>query len=182
MPTPNLHTLVQARDQLAKSGIAIEQLNAPSATSCTSLPLLAQYGVTHAEPGHALTGTIPANQQGDQPERIAMLWLSEISHHFRGDSYCYGGGYYRRGHAQHALVFTPENQKITETNLKTVDDSSIDYTLPLAGEYPVSSAVVLCFRTQIFVTRSDVVLVSGIHRGEPKIVGRYDSLGNSLGA
>ncbi|MEY0732707.1 YhfX family PLP-dependent enzyme [Escherichia coli] len=132
LPTPNLHTLIQARDQLAKSGIALEQLNAPSATSCTSLPLLAQYGVTHAEPGHALTGTIPANQQGDQPERIAMLWLSEISHHFRGDSYCYGGGYYRRGHAQHALVFTPENQKITETNLKTVDDSSIDYTLPLA--------------------------------------------------
>lgn len=180
LPTPNLHTLIQARDQLAKSGIAIEQLNAPSATSCTSLPLLAQYGVTHAEPGHALTGTIPANQQGDQPERIAMLWLSEISHHFRGDSYCYGGGYYRRGHAQHALVFTPENQKITETNLKTVDDSSIDYTLSLAGEFPVSSAVVLCFRTQIFVTRSDVVLVSGIHRGEPKIVGRYDSLGNPL--
>ncbi len=182
LPTPNLHTLIQARDQLAKSGIALEQLNAPSATSCTPLPLLAQYGVTHAEPGHALTGTIPANQQGDQPERIAMLWLSEISHHFRGDSYCYGGGYYRRGHAQHALVFTPENQKITETNLKTVDDSSIDYTLPLAGEFPVSSAVVLCFRTQIFVTRSDVVLVSGIHRGEPEIVGRYDSLGNSLGA
>ncbi|MBA1845337.1 YhfX family PLP-dependent enzyme, partial [Escherichia coli] len=120
LPTPNLHTLVQARDQLAKSGIAIEQLNAPSATSCTSLPLLAEYGVTHTEPGHALTGTIPANQQGDQPERIAMLWLSEISHHFRGDSYCYGGGYYRRGHAQHALVFTPENQRITETYLNAV--------------------------------------------------------------
>jgi predicted amino acid racemase len=56
-----------------------------------------------------LTGTIPSNQKGDQPERIAMLWLSEISHNFRGDSYCYGGGYYRRGHAQNALVFTPEN-------------------------------------------------------------------------
>lgn len=182
LPTPNLHTLVQARDQLAKSGIAIEQLNAPSATSCTSLPLLAEYGVTHTEPGHALTGTIPANQQGDQPERIAMLWLSEISHHFRGDSYCYGGGYYRRGHAQHALVFTPENQRITETYLNAVDDSSIDYTLPLAGEHPVSSAVVLCFRTQIFITRSDVVLVSGIHHGEPEIVGRYDSLGNPLEA
>ncbi len=39
-----------------------------------------------------------------------------------------------------------------------MDDSSIDYTLPLAGQFPVSSAVVLCFRTQIFVTRSDVVL------------------------
>ena len=52
----------------------------------------------------------------------------------------------------------------------------------LAGEHPVSSAVVLCFRTQIFITRSDVVLVSGIHRGEPEIVGRYDSLGNPLEA
>lgn len=91
MPTPNLHTLVSARRQLAEAGIAIEQLNAPSASSCSSLPLLAEYGVTHAEPGHALTGTIPCNQKGDQPERIAMLWLSEVSHTFRGDSYCYGG-------------------------------------------------------------------------------------------
>ncbi|MGU4934810.1 YhfX family PLP-dependent enzyme, partial [Escherichia coli] len=79
-------------------------------------------------------------------------------------------------------VFTPENQRITETYLNAVDDSSIDYTLPLAGEHPVSSAVVLCFRTQIFITRSDVVLVSGIHHGEPEIVGRYDSLGNPLEA
>lgn len=180
VPTPNLHTLVDARRQVEASGVAIEQLNAPSATSCASLPLLAKYGVTHAEPGHALTGTIPSNQQGDQPERIAMLWLSEISHHFRGDSYCYGGGYYRRGHARNALVFTHENDAPVETQLKPVDDSSIDYYLPLAGEFPVSSAVVLCFRTQIFVTRSDVVLVSGIQRGAPEIVARYDSLGNLL--
>ena len=180
MPTPNLHTLVEARRQLEEAGIGIEQLNAPSARSCTSLPLLAEYGVTHAEPGHALTGTIPCNQKGDQPERIAMLWLSEISHNFRGDSYCYGGGYYRRGHVQNALVFTPNNATPIEAKLKSVDDSSIDYYLPLAGEFPVSSAAVFCFRTQIFVTRSDVVLVSGIQRGAAEIVGRYDSLGNVL--
>lgn len=180
VPTPNMHTLVAARQQLAEAGIAIEQLNAPSASSCASLPLLAKYGVTHAEPGHALTGTLPANQQGDQPERIAMLWLSEISHHFRGDSYCYGGGYYRRGHAQNALIFTPGTDTPVATTLKRVDDSSIDYYLPLAGEHPVGSAVVFCFRTQIFVTRSDVVLVSGIQRGAAHIVARYDSLGNVL--
>ncbi|CAH5948870.1 MAG: YhfX family PLP-dependent enzyme [Citrobacter koseri] len=181
-PTPNLHSLVKARQQLEEQEIAIEQLNAPSATSCASLPLLARYGVTHAEPGHALTGTIPSNQQGDQPERIAMLWLSEISHHFRGNSYCYGGGYYRRGHARNALVFTPENDVPAKTTLESVDDSSIDYYLPLAGTFPVSCAVVLCFRTQIFVTRSDVVLVSGIQRGAAEIVARYDSLGNVLEA
>lgn len=180
LPTPNLHTLVAARHQLEEAGVVIEQLNAPSATSCASLPLLAKYGVTHAEPGHALTGTIPANQQGDQPERIAMLWLSEISHHFRGNSYCYGGGYYRRGHAQNALVFTPGNVTPIDAQLGPVDESSIDYYLPIAGEFPVSSAVVLCFRTQIFVTRSDVVLVSGIQRGAPEVIARYDSLGNLL--
>lgn len=180
MPTPNLHSLVSARDMLCAQGVVLEQLNAPSATSCTSLPLLASYGVTHTEPGHALTGTIPANQRGDQPERIAMLWLSEVSHHFRGRSYCYGGGYYRRGHARNALVFTPGSDSPCDARLGAIDDSSIDYYLPLEGDYPVGSAVLLCFRTQIFVTRSDVVLVCGIQQGEPQIAARYDSLGNRL--
>lgn len=180
MPTPNFHSLLAARAKLEQNGVHIEQLNAPSASSCTSLPLLAQFGVTHAEPGHALTGTIPANQNGDQPEKIAMVWVSEISHHHNGNSYCYGGGYYRRGNARHALVFAPGAQTPVDAQLNAIDSSSIDYYLPLAGEFPVSSAVLLCFRTQIFVTRSDVVLVSGIQQGEPQIVGRYDSLGNPL--
>ncbi|NBC99105.1 YhfX family PLP-dependent enzyme [Atlantibacter hermannii] len=178
--TPNLDTLLAARERLAQSGIYPEQINAPSANSCATLPLLAQYGVTHAEPGHALTGTLPANQHGDQPERIAMLWLSEISHHFNGTSYCYGGGYYRRGHARNALVFTDDASSPVATTLKPVDSNSIDYHLPLEGIHPVSSAVIFCFRTQIFVTRSDVVLVSGIKRGAPVIEGVFDSLGNAL--
>lgn len=180
LPTPNLRSLLAARDKLESLGVTVQQLNAPSATSCSSLPLLAEFGVTHAEPGHALTGTIPANQQGDQPERVAMLWLSEISHHFAGQSYCYGGGYYRRGHAKHALVFAPASENAQLAQLNAVDDSSIDYFLPLEGEFPIGSAAIFCFRTQIFVTRSDVVLVAGIQSGNPEIVARYDSLGNVL--
>ncbi|MBM3072855.1 YhfX family PLP-dependent enzyme [Lelliottia sp. RWM.1] len=179
-PTPNLHSLLAARRQLEDAGVTIEQLNAPSATSCSSLPQLATFGVTHAEPGHALTGTIPSNQQGTQPERIAMLWLTEVSHCFQGSSYCYGGGYYRRGHAKNALIFAPGNDIASDAQLNDIDDSSIDYYLPLRGEFPVGSAVVFCFRTQIFVTRSDVVLVSGIQHGAAEIVARYDSLGNLL--
>ncbi|KNC90209.1 YhfX family PLP-dependent enzyme [Trabulsiella odontotermitis] len=182
VPTPNLLSLVNARNSLKKAGVEITQLNAPSATSCATLPLLASFGVTHGEPGHALTGTIPANQQGDQPERIAMLWLSEISHDFQGRSFCYGGGYYRRGHARNALVFPRGSDTPVETSLKPFDDSSIDYHLALNDRFPVSSAVICCFRTQIFVTRSDVVLVEGIQRGEPHIAARYDSLGNLLEA
>lgn len=180
LPTPNLRSLLAARDKLESLGVEIRQLNAPSATSCSSLPLLAEFGVTHAEPGHALTGTIPANQQGDQPEHIAMLWLSEVSHHFAGQSYCYGGGYYRRGHAKHALVFAPGSSIARQAQLNKVDDGSIDYYLPLEGEFPIGSAAIFCFRTQIFVTRSDVVLITGIQSGNPEIVARYDSLGNVL--
>ena len=180
LPTPNLRSLLAARDKLESLGVTVQQLNAPSATSCSSLPLLAEFGVTHAEPGHALTGTIPANQQGDQPERVAMLWLSEISHHFAGQSYCYGGGYYRRGHAKHALVFTPASENAQLAQLNAVDDSSIDYYLPLEGEFPIGSAAIFCFRTQIFVTRSYVVLVSGMQCGNPEIVALYYSLGNVL--
>lgn len=180
LPTPNLHTLLQARDRIAAQGIAITQINAPSASSCSTLPLLAEYGVTHAEPGHALTGTIPANQYGDQPEQIAMLYLTEVSHQFRGNSYCFGGGYYRRGHLQNALVYPTNTSHGVAARLLPVDESSIDYHLPLAGEFPVGSPVVMCYRTQIFVTRSDVALVSGIHSGKPVLDALYDSLGNPV--
>lgn len=180
LPTPNLQTLLEARDRLHTLGVDHLQINAPSASSCSSLPLLARHGVTHAEPGHALTGTLPSNQQGDQPERIAMLYFTEVSHHFRGNSYCFGGGYYRRGHAQRALVFPDNTPPAITARVLPVDDSSIDYHLPLAGEYPVGSPVVMCFRTQIFVTRSDVALVSGIQSGEPVLEALYDSLGHLI--
>ncbi|MGB7802108.1 YhfX family PLP-dependent enzyme [Buttiauxella sp.] len=180
LPTQNLQTLLQARDQLRRLGVEITQLNAPSATSCSTLSLLAEYGVTHAEPGHALTGTIPANQYGDQPERIAMLYLTEISHQFQGNSYCFGGGYYRRGHAQNALVYPAESGDATAASVLPMDDSSIDYHIGLAGKFPPGAPVVMCFRTQVFVTRSDVALVSGISRGKPVLEALYDSLGNPI--
>ncbi|WP_145498674.1 YhfX family PLP-dependent enzyme [Yersinia bercovieri] len=178
LPTANMRTLLAARDILLAEGVDVEQVNAPSATSCTTLPQLAQWGVTHAEPGHALTGTIPANQQGDQPEQISMLYLSEISHHFSGNSYFYGGGYYRRGHLQNALIH--HDNQFSQSSLLPIDESSIDYCLGLAGEFPIGSPVIMSFRTQIFATRSDVVLIDGIQHGEPRLLGCYDSRGNQL--
>lgn len=181
-PTANLHTLAAARQMLAESGTAVAQLNAPSATSCLTLPLLAGFDVTHAEPGHALTGTFPANQNGDQPEHVAVLWLSEVSHQFKGRSYCYGGGYYRRSQLRQALVCEAGAQTPVLTDVGEIDASSIDYYLPLEGAFTPGSAAIFCFRTQIFVTRSDVVLVAGIRSGNPHIVGRYTSLGDELEA
>lgn len=180
LPAPNLQTLLEARDKLHQRGIEISQINAPSASGCSTLSLLAQHGVTHAEPGHALIGTIPSNKHGEQEERIAMLYLSEISHQFQGNSYCFGGGYYRRGHAQSALVYPPAGEAAVPASLLPVDDLSIDYHLPLAGKFPIASPVVMCFRTQIFVTRCDVALVSGVQAGKPVLEALYDSLGNLI--
>ncbi len=176
-PTPNLQTLLTAKTLLQQHGIAVQHVNAPSASSVSTLPLLAAHGVTHAEPGHALTGTLPANQHGDGAEKIAMLYLSEISHNHQESSYCYGGGHYRRSHMQRAAVW---HQGWQHCAVKAIDSDSIDYTLPLAGHWPIGSAVVMCFRTQIFVTRSDVALIGGISHGNPRLLGLFDSLGNAL--
>ena len=54
---------------------------------------------------------------------------------------------------------------------------SIDYHFELEKECEIGAAAVMAFRFQIFVTRSDVVIMEGIHKGKPEIVGVYDSLG-----
>ncbi|WP_145591303.1 YhfX family PLP-dependent enzyme [Yersinia rochesterensis] len=177
LPSPNLNTLIEAKSILEQHGIQVEQVNGPSATSIESLPQLAKWGVTHAEPGHSLTGTMPSNQQGNQPEHIAMLYLTEISHCHQGKSHCYGGGYYRRGHLNNALVY---DQQWHASKVLNPDNASIDYTIGLTEPFAVGSPVVMCFRTQIFVTRSDVVLVGGIQSGQPTLLGIYDSQGNTI--
>ncbi|MFQ6287142.1 YhfX family PLP-dependent enzyme [Yersinia enterocolitica] len=177
LPSPNLNTLIEAKSILEQQGIKVEQVNAPSATGVESLPQLAKWGVTHAEPGHSLTGTMPSNQQGNQPEHVAMLYLTEVSHCHQGKSYCYGGGYYRRGHLSNALVY--DQQWHTAKVVNPANDS-IDYTLGLTEPFTIGSPVVMCFRTQIFVTRSDVVLVAGIQSGHPTLLGIFDSQGNTI--
>ncbi|EKN3561538.1 TPA: YhfX family PLP-dependent enzyme [Yersinia enterocolitica] len=177
LPSPNLNTLIEAKSILEQQGIKVEQVNAPSATGVESLPQLAKWGVTHAEPGHSLTGTMPSNQQGNQPEHVAMLYLTEVSHCHQGKSYCYGGGYYRRGHLNNALVY--DQQRHTAKVVSPANDS-IDYTLALTEPFTIGSPVVMCFRTQIFVTRSDVVLVAGIQSGHPTLLGTFDSQGNTI--
>lgn len=107
-----------------------------------------------------------------------MLYLSEISHHVSGRSYFFGGGYYRRSHLKNALIY--HDNQFSQSTVFPFDDSSIDYCLCLANEFPIGSPVIMSFRTQIFVTRSDVVLIDGIQSGKHRLLGRYDSRGNLL--
>ena len=38
----------------------------------------------------------------------------------------------------------------------------------------------MCFRTQIFTTRSHVAVVKGLQTGKPECVGLYDAVGKEI--
>ena len=181
-PTPNIESVFSTSKQAGELGCNFSQLNYPSATSCETLSHIHHFGGTHGEPGHALTGTTPANQDGRQPETIAMLYISEVSHCFNGQSYCYGGGYYRRGQLGQALVREQIGTEVTDriAEISNKDESNIDYYLQLDSPCAVGTPVVMAFRTQVFVTRSDVALVEGLSGNVPTLLGLFDALGNEV--
>lgn len=180
LPTPNLRTVQTAAEKLRARGYRDLMVNTPSATCARSIPKIAAAGGTHGEPGHGLTGTTPYHAAHlDAPERPAYLYVSEISHTLGDNSYCYGGGHYRRGHLQRALVGTCwKDARVVPVNQP--DDASIDYHFELAGRCPVSAAAVMAFRTQFFVTRSQVAVVRGLSAGRPELAGLFTSLGEPL--
>lgn len=177
--TQNLTTILKAKELLEKHGIEVKQVNIPSATCCRTIPKIASFGGTHGEPGHGLSGSTPAHAKFELEEVPSVIYVSEISHNFEGTSYCYGGGHYRRSHVQNALVgkdfYTSMNTEVIVPEL-----SSIDYHFGLNGIQEIGDTVVMAFRFQLFVTRSDVVLVEGIQSGKPHIIAIYDSLGRVL--
>lgn len=183
--TANAHTAIRCAERLTQElHITLEQINLPSATSVYSIPILAEIGATHGEPGHALTGTTPLHQQSGQTEIPAMVYVSEISHVYEDKAYAFGGGFYSRSNVKQAIV--GKNMREMQhrfVNVREIPPEYIDYygTLEM-GDQPieVGDTVIYAFRTQIFVTRSEVALVEGIQNGKPRLKAIYDSLGKKL--
>ncbi len=183
--TENVYTVIRTVKKLKEDlGIEIKQINTPSANTVASLPLLEKLGATHGEPGHALTGTTPIHENEVFEEKPAMVYVSEISHCFEDNAYVYGGGYYRRSRVKKAMVGRDfENMKNNILEAEEISPEAIDYYGILKIEKKivnVGDTVIYAFRTQIFVTRSEVVLVKGIQSSNPEIIGVYDSLGKKL--
>lgn len=176
-PTANLQTVLKAKEILTACGIAPEIINTPSATCCRTLELMAEFGCNCGEPGHGLTGTTPFHVDHTQPEKSCIAYVSEISHNFDGLAYCYGGGFYRRSHVENALVGRCADQL---RSMKVVPPSveAIDYHFGLDQGCEVGETVIMAFRFQVFVTRSDMVLLEGVASGSPVVSGVWDSLGN----
>ena len=175
--TENVEVIMRAKKILEeKLGIKIGQVNIPSSTCTENIKLIKEYGGTHGEPGHALTGTTPSHLNRLAPEKPAYVYVSEISHNFRKNSYFYGGGYYRRSNMKKVLI-GDGFENLREVKTTAFDPSNIDYYLGVEGRQKIGDTVLGCFRTQFFVTRSDIVLVEGIQKSKPEIVGIYSALG-----
>lgn len=176
--TQNVETIKKAQLLFKEANMEVTELNIPSATCTRTMPLIKALGGTQGEPGHALTGTTPMHAVIDLPEKPAMVYVSEISHQYGKGSYCFGGGYYRRGHLKHALIDDGKKRYVAE--MAPFADENIDYYLEIREQHPIGATVIMAFRTQIFVTRSEVAVVSGIQSGKLKIEGIYDSQGKLI--
>ncbi|MCQ4210529.1 YhfX family PLP-dependent enzyme [Streptomyces longispororuber] len=181
-PTPNFELALKARQTLAARGHQGLKLSAPSATSMATLPLLAELGATHGEPGHSLTGTTPLHAHDlTQPEKPAYVYVTEVAHTLAdGRPAVHGGGFYPRSNIKAALL--------PRTGLRLpVQDAppeNIDYyrllDAPEAGaDVRAGDTALLAFRTQIFVTRSTVAVVAGLSAGAPRLVGLFDAQGKA---
>lgn len=177
--TPNLDTVKLAAKEVGKLLRKPMRLNLPSCTQTTLLDCISTSGGNSAEPGSALVGLTPNNRDGGAVEIPAILYLSEVSHNCNDKGFCYGGGYYRRGEILHAMVGNSIADSTTVGVTKPNSDN-IDYHFELAEPCPVGASVIMCFRTQVFVTRSRVVTISGLHSGNPMIEGVYTAQGNRI--
>ncbi|WP_329455423.1 alanine racemase [Streptomyces sp. NBC_01497] len=182
-PTPTFELALKAKDLLASRGHGDMKLSAPSATSMASLPLLAELGATHGEPGHSLTGTTPLHAvDPHQPEQPAYVYVTEVAHTLAdGRPALHGGGFYARAGIREALLPTSGVRLAVHPS----PAENIDYYRLLdapgrADDARVGDTAVLAFRTQIFVTRSTVAVVSGLSTGSPRLSGLYDALGRAL--
>jgi len=183
--TPNLELVIKTAETLNnKFGMEIEQLNTPSVSCQKTIPMLANAGATHGEPGHALTGTTPYHGYYDQGEKPAMIYISEISHLKDEKAYTFGGGFYSRSHLKNGLVAADDYQKNRKIYSASQPDSEmIDYYASLENtdrNLKIGDTVLYAFRTQIFVTRARVAVISGIQNGKLKLHGIYNSQGQLI--
>ncbi|WP_191555862.1 YhfX family PLP-dependent enzyme [Metabacillus idriensis] len=168
--TSNLQTLLKSREILDNQGIEAIHLNAPSSTSCHTMPLLRKYGITHGEPGHALTGTTPLHAYSENLiEKPCIAYLSEISHMDEDQAYTIAGGFYARSNMTKALF---GNRLDQETAVHPSSSENIDYygSLKRNPKMNVGDAVLYAFRTQIFVTRSHVAFLKNVDSKTPEVL------------
>ncbi|MDQ2713760.1 MAG: alanine racemase [Chloroflexota bacterium] len=187
--SPNMHTVRRVAQTLRELGVEVTQINAPGNTSCVVMPLLAENGATHVEPGHGLLGTTPNHvYQDNLPERPAYAYVTEISHHVGDRAYAYGGGLFHDGYVASQEVSALVGSRWDETRANGVNylhdiEQIIDYHVVLqpGSRCKVGDTALLAYRTQMQMTRSYIAPVSGLAgKREIKLHYLFDNAATAL--
>ncbi len=176
VPTANVEAINKALVILKKRNIEIKQVNMPGNTTSLEMPLLKSLGATHVEPGNAILGTSPCHAfSQDLPESTAILYLSEISHKYEDRYYAYGGGCYHSNYSDKLYAFIgnswgkTKNQGKVYYNHDIVQD--IDYHMQFIPtpdqKIEIGDSVIGSYRTQMHMTRSYQVAISGMSGERP---------------
>ena len=177
--TNNYNNLLKACLIGNDCGLEIKQVNAPGGNASALIESAVKDGITHFEPGHALTGTTYQNSVNFNSIEIpSIVYLSEISHHWNGSSYVFGGGFYGRAKIYSAIVGNHVHYHRVEAVAPC--PGTIDYYAELHCTEPVGTGVVYAFRTQLFMTHSNLAIVEGLSKGQPILAGLYDQKGDRI--
>lgn len=186
--TPNFRTILAAAEILRREGITERpEINAPGNTASDTYPLLASMGATQVEPGNGLLGTTPNHSyRSDLPELPAYAYVTEVSHHFDGRGYAFGGGLFTD-------IFDPlfQAKALVGRDFGTARSNPVDFVrkpmiidyhaeLSPADRCQIGDSVLLGFRSQIQMTRSYVAVVRGIQSGASELVGTFDAQATML--
>jgi predicted amino acid racemase len=205
-PAPNFVTLRACADRLRELGFEVLQVNAPGASSSRAFQVVAENGGTHAEPGHALTGSTPLHlYDPDAPERPAMIYVNEVSHVFEGKGYVFGGGFYACDSSpvqgdNTAFDIKPwvcrafvgrSAEDILDTKIPVDIDSFFGRTRHATDYYGgtlcpedvsainAGDTVVYGFRAQAFTMRANLAVIDQVEKA-PRVVGVFDRANNLL--
>ena len=176
--TPNMRTIVHAAEQLrAELGLPLETINAPGNTSTATLAMLREGGATHVEPGCGVMGSTPPQMvEPDHVEIPAYTFVTEVSHHYEDAAYAIAngalwtqlGGFTPPAWPMGAMVGrTPEAALANRMAYRHLEQI-IDYHIPLlpGDAAAIGDTVIFPTYTQAHMSRSQVVPVSGIQRGD----------------
>ncbi len=174
--TSNVVAINKAREIFMEKGIEATHINMPGNTSSSEMALLKELGATHVEPGNSILGTSPNHAFfNNRAESTAISYLSEVSHFYDDRAYAYGGGCYHTNYSDKMYAYIGSNWKKAKDqgrifyNHNIVQD--IDYHMqfePTSKQSAsIGDSVVSSFRTQMHMTRSYHVAVSGISGDRP---------------
>lgn len=198
---PNIDTLNRVAKGAKEQGVGLSQINTPPMCITKTIEFYAKKGATHLEPGMGMTGMSPWQLYEPEmhPEIQAAVYVTEVSHMYDNFAYVYGGGF---GYieifelAYDGKSYVPDASKLRMKALvgrtpqqllnNPVDAEHyhgiLDYHAKLYQNpsIKVGDTVVYGYRAQMFTTRAQLAVVSGLKQNEPQLVGLFDHANNLI--